>query len=86
MEGDGSPLDLLWCHGTSSFRLTNGLPLSEDTLLRWMRNKELKAYRLGKTYRVTKEDYQECLAQRYTGKSDAEGSEELPTRVPTRYI
>ena len=35
-----------------------------------MRNKELKAYRLGKTCRVTKEDYQEFLDQRYTGKSD----------------
>jgi len=55
---------------TSSFRLTNGLPLSEETILRWIRNKELKAYRLGKTYRVTKEEYQEFLDQRYTGKSD----------------
>ena len=39
-------------------------------MLRWIRNKELKAYRLGKTYRVTKEEYQEFLDQRYTGKSD----------------
>jgi excisionase family DNA binding protein len=44
--------------------------LSEETILRWIRNKELKAYRLGKTYRVTKEDYQEFLDQKYTGKSD----------------
>jgi excisionase family DNA binding protein len=44
--------------------------LSEETILRWIRNKELKAYRLGKTYRITKEEYQEFLDQRYTGKPD----------------
>ena len=51
-------------------QIARELGLSEETILRWIRNKELKAYRLGKTYRITKEDYQEFLDQRYTGRSD----------------
>jgi excisionase family DNA binding protein len=51
-------------------QIAKELGLSEETILRWIRNKELKAYRLGKTYRITKEDYQEFLDQRYTGKPD----------------
>jgi excisionase family DNA binding protein len=51
-------------------QIAKELGLSEETLLRWIRNKELKAYRLGKTYRVTKADYQEFLDQSYTGKAD----------------
>jgi len=39
-------------------------------VLRWIRKKELKAYKLGKKYRVRREDYQEFLDQRYTGKTD----------------
>ena len=39
--------------------------------------KERKAYRLGKTSRVTKEDYQEFLDQRYTGRSDQDQKDEL---------
>ena len=53
-------------------QIAKELSLSEETILRWIRNKELKAYRLGKTYRITKEDYQEFLDQRYTGKPDAD--------------
>jgi excisionase family DNA binding protein len=52
--------------------IKNELDLSEETVLRWMRRKELTAYRLGKTYRMSKEDYQEFLDQRYTGKPDEE--------------
>lgn len=51
-------------------QIAKELDLSEETILRWIRNKELKAYRLGKTYRITKEDYQEFLDQRYTGRPD----------------
>ena len=51
-------------------QIANELGLSEETVLRWIRRRELKAYKLGKTYRVTKEDYQEFLDQRYTGKPD----------------
>lgn len=53
-------------------RIANELGLSEETVLRWIRKKELKAYRLGKTYRITKEDYQEFLDQRYTGRISEE--------------
>jgi excisionase family DNA binding protein len=49
-------------------RIATELGLSEETVLRWIRKKELKAYRLGKTYRITREDYQEFLDQRYTGR------------------
>lgn len=53
-------------------QIANELGLSEETVLRWIRKKELKAYRLGKTYRITKEDYQEFLDQRYTGRINEE--------------
>ena len=57
-------------------QIAKELGLSEETILRWIRNKELKAYRLGKTYRITKEDYQEFLDQRYTGKPDTNQRDE----------
>lgn len=53
-------------------QIAQELGLSEETVLRWIRRRDLKAYRLGKTYRVTKKDYQEFLDQRYTGKLDEE--------------
>ncbi|HZO73443.1 MAG TPA: helix-turn-helix domain-containing protein [Ktedonobacteraceae bacterium] len=49
-------------------QIAKELGLSEETILRWIRRKELKAYKLGKTYRVQRKDYQEFLDQRYTGK------------------
>jgi excisionase family DNA binding protein len=55
-------------------RIANELGLSEETVLRWIRKKELRAYRLGKTYRITREDYQEFLDQRYTGRTNEEKS------------
>jgi excisionase family DNA binding protein len=51
-------------------QIADELGLSEETVLRWIRKKELKAYKLGKNYRVKREDYQEFLDQRYTGKTD----------------
>jgi len=53
-------------------QIAKELGLSEETVLRWIRRKELKAYKLGKTYRVKRPDYQEFLDQRYTGKLDEE--------------
>ena len=53
-------------------QIAKELVLSEETVLRWIRRKELKAYKLGKTYRVKRQDYQEFLDQRYTGKPDEE--------------
>jgi excisionase family DNA binding protein len=51
-------------------QIAKELGLSEETVLRWIRKKDLKAYKLGKNYRVKREDYQEFLDQRYTGKAD----------------
>jgi excisionase family DNA binding protein len=51
-------------------QIAGELGLSEEAVLRWIRKKELKAYKLGKNYRVRREDYQEFLDQRYTGKAD----------------
>jgi excisionase family DNA binding protein len=51
-------------------QIAGELGLSEETVLRWIRKKALKAYKLGKNYRVRREDYQEFLDQRYTGKAD----------------
>ena len=51
-------------------QIAKELGLSEETVLRWIRKKELKAYKLGKNYRVKREDFQEFLDQRYTGEAD----------------
>jgi excisionase family DNA binding protein len=51
-------------------QIAKELGLSEETVLRWIRKKDLKAYKLGKNYRVKREDYQEFLDQRYTGKAE----------------
>jgi excisionase family DNA binding protein len=51
------------------------LSVSDETVLRWIRKRQLKAYKLGRDYRVKREDYQEFLNQRYTGNSDGEEGE-----------
>jgi excisionase family DNA binding protein len=53
-------------------RIARELGVSEETVLRWIRKRQLKAYKLGRDYRVKKEDYQEFLDQRYTGNLDDE--------------
>jgi excisionase family DNA binding protein len=51
-------------------RIARELGVSEETVLRWIRKRQLKAYKLGRDYRVKNEDYQEFLNQRYTGNVD----------------
>jgi excisionase family DNA binding protein len=51
------------------------LGVSDETVLRWIRKRQLKAYKLGRDYRVKKEDYQEFLNQRYTGNLGDENLE-----------
>lgn len=51
-------------------QIAKELSMSEETVLRWIRKKQLKAYKLGRDYRIKKEDYQEFLDQRYTGNTD----------------
>lgn len=48
------------------------LRVHEDTVLRWIRTKRLKAYKIGRDYRIEKTDYEEFLRERYTGNSDDE--------------
>lgn len=51
-------------------QIAKELGMSVETVLRWIRKKQLKAYKLGRDYRIKKEDYQEFLDQRYTGSTD----------------
>ena len=53
-------------------QIARELGVNEETVLRWIRKRLLKAYKLGRDYRVRREDYQEFLDERYTGKIDDE--------------
>jgi excisionase family DNA binding protein len=53
-------------------QIARELGMSEETVLRWIRKKQLKAYKFGRDYRVKREDYQEFLNLRYTGNVDEE--------------
>ena len=50
--------------------IANRLRVHEDTVLRWIRTKRLKAYKIGRDYRIEKVDYEEFLRERYTGNPD----------------
>jgi excisionase family DNA binding protein len=50
--------------------IANRLRVHEDTVLRWIRMKRLKAYKIGRDYRIEKVDYEEFLRERYTGNPD----------------
>ncbi|MBE3561781.1 MAG: helix-turn-helix domain-containing protein [Ktedonobacteraceae bacterium] len=50
--------------------VANRLRVHEDTVLRWIRTKRLKAYKIGRDYRIEKVDYEEFLRERYTGNPD----------------
>lgn len=56
-------------------QIARELGMSEETVLRWIRKRQLKAYKFGRDYRVKKEDYQEFLHERYTGNIDGEEDE-----------
>lgn len=53
-------------------QIATELGMSEETVLRWIRRRELKAYKFGRGYRIKREDYQEFLDQKYTGNIDEE--------------
>ena len=53
-------------------QIARELGVNEETVLRWIRKRLLKAYKLGRDYRVRREDYQEFLDERYTGNIDDE--------------
>jgi len=50
--------------------VANRLRVHEDTVLRWIRAGRLKAYKIGRDYRIERTDYEEFLRQRYTGNPD----------------
>ena len=53
-------------------QIARELGVNEETVLRWIRKRLLKAYKLGRDYRIRREDYQEFLNERYTGNIDDE--------------
>jgi excisionase family DNA binding protein len=47
-------------------QIAKDLSISEDLVRIWIRKKELPAYRVGKEYRIKREDYEEFLKKRRT--------------------
>jgi excisionase family DNA binding protein len=47
-------------------QIAKDLSISEDLVRIWIRKKQLPAYRVGKEYRIKREDYEEFLKQRRT--------------------
>ncbi len=47
-------------------QIAKDLHISEDLVRIWIRNKQLPAYRVGKEYRIKREDYEEFLKKRRT--------------------
>lgn len=46
--------------------IARDLQVTEDTVRTWIRQKRLPAFRIGKEYRILKEDYEEFLRKRRT--------------------
>jgi len=46
------------------------LGLTEDTIRNYIRNKQLIAYRMGRDYRIKREDYEKFLEKRRTDKDE----------------
>jgi excisionase family DNA binding protein len=46
------------------------LGLTEDTIRNYIRTKQLIAYRMGRDYRIKREDYDKFLEKRRTDKED----------------
>jgi excisionase family DNA binding protein len=48
------------------------LGLTEDTIRNYIRTKQLIAYRMGRDYRIKREDYEKFLEKRRTDKEEKE--------------
>jgi excisionase family DNA binding protein len=46
--------------------IAKDLDVAEDTVREWIRTKQLPAYKMGREYRIKREDYEAFLAQRRT--------------------
>jgi excisionase family DNA binding protein len=49
-------------------QIAQELEISEDLVRLWIRKKELPAYRVGKEFRIKKEDYEKYLETKKTDK------------------
>ena len=51
-------------------KIAQELDVKIGTVRGWIRQKNLKAYRVGNTYRIKREDYDKFLEERATLKND----------------
>lgn len=51
-------------------KIAQELDVKIGTVRGWIRQKKLRAYRVGNTYRIKREDYDKFLAERATLKDD----------------
>ena len=52
--------------------ISQDLDVPEDTVREWIRQKKLPAYRVGREYRIKKEDYEKFLRESRTIQEDDE--------------
>lgn len=57
-------------------QIANELGMNEETILRWIRKKQLKAYKFARDYRIRRTDYEEFLRERYTGNPNEDEQQE----------
>jgi excisionase family DNA binding protein len=49
------------------------LGVSVDTVRNWIKQGKLEAYRVGRDYRISREQFDKFMEERRTGKKDDEG-------------
>ncbi len=59
-------------------QIAEDLGVHPETVRVWIRERELPAVQLKRTYRIKREDYEEFLRRRYTGPQE-NGREEHPS-------
>ena len=55
--------------------IANELKVTIDTVRVWIRKKQLPAYRVGRDYRIKREDYNKFLDARFTLSDDSKQTE-----------
>jgi excisionase family DNA binding protein len=55
--------------------IANELHVTIDTVRAWIRRKQLPAYRVGRDYRIKREDYNKFLEARFTLSDDSKQTE-----------